>query len=290
MIRFGFLYCIAGVIALIMYNIQRLSPFFHFVAAKNVTFVLSFHELIKNPFQLIFSNARFIPYYISSEMAYVIPILGLIGLFMLVSKRRVEGYYIALWLFSSCLIIGLVARVLYPRYIMSIGLILLLPAGYLLGRLNKYKFLAILIIIVSSVAYFNYTILFDNRNIPFPQVDRGQYIEEWPAGWGIKEIVNYARVRSKTKKVTILAEGDFGMSGDTLDVHLTPEDTNIEIKGYWPLNLNSLQENLKRLDTGYVLLVFPHRKEFPADWPIKKIMSFNKPGGRSTLYLYELFK
>ena len=80
------------------------------------------------------------------------------------------------------------------------------------------------------------------------------------------------------------------MSGDVLDAHLRPGDTNIEIKGYWPLDLSVVLENLKLLDKQTVLIVFSHREEFPPDWPIKKIAEYKKPGNKSTIYLYELYK
>ncbi|OGK16522.1 hypothetical protein A2690_04190 [Candidatus Roizmanbacteria bacterium RIFCSPHIGHO2_01_FULL_39_12b] len=290
LISFVVLYCISGVVAFTIYNIQRLSPFFHYVKEKNTTFVLTFHEILKNPFQVLPTNLKLLPYYVFSEMAYVVPLIGLLGLFILIRRKRIEGFYIGLWLLASYLVISLVAEVLYPRYVMSLGLLLLLPAGYLISKLSRKKLWTAILAVIASVIFFNYTILFNPASIPFPEVDRGQYLEGWPAGWGIKEIMEYSRNRSNEKKVTILAEGNFGMSGDVLDAHLRPGDTNIEIKGYWPLDLSVVLENLKLLDKQTVLIVFSHREEFPPDWPIKKIAEYKKPGNKSTIYLYELYK
>ena len=98
--------------------------------------------------------------------------------------------------------------------------------------------------------YFDLTILFQPARIPFPEIDRGQYIEGWPAGWGAKEIMETARERSHKKPVTILAEGNFGMAGD-------------------------------------VLVVYSHRGDFPTDWPIKLIQKYDKPCERNVLLPFD---
>lgn len=288
LISFGFLNILAFAIAYAIYNVQRLSPFFQFVSSKNNTFVLTFAQLLNNPFELLLINIKKIPYYLLSEMGYVIPILGIIGLIILVKKKNVSGYFLSLWILVVFFLISLVAMVLYPRYIMSLGVLLLIPSGYLIASLNSIRSLWVLILAVLSIFYFNYTILFDHAKIPFPQVDRGQYIEDWPAGWGIKEIVDYARETSGGAKVKILAEGDFGMSGDLLESHLQSTDTNIEIKGYWPLDLSSLDENRKLVKNQKVLIVFSHRNKFEESWPMRRIAKYDKPGGKSAIYLYEL--
>ena len=140
---------------------------------------------------------------------------------------------------------------------------------------------------ILSVIFFNYTIIADYKNIPFPPVDRGQYIEAWPAGWGMKEIVQFAREKSADKPVILIAEGNFGMAGDVLDVLTKPTDA-ITIKGYWPLSDKELRENQQELKTSQVYIVFAHRTDFPIDWPMKKVAEYHKPGNRSTIYLYQL--
>ena len=184
--------------------------------------------------------------------------------------------------------IPLVARVLFPRYVLSLGGLMIIPAAYMISLINdKRRYLGIIAIFLLSVIYFNYTIIFDYKNIPLPKIDRGQYLEDWPAGWGIKEIVSFARSKSKEKPVILLAEGGFGMSGDVLDIYLLPGD-KISIKSYWPLNIESLLENQPLLNDSSIYIVFSHRNEFPQDWPIKKIEEYKKPGGRSSMFLFEL--
>ena len=123
--------------------------------------------------------------------------------------------------------------------------------------------------------------------IPFPEIDRGQYIEGATVGIGAKEIVDFAREKSKDRQVILLAEGNFGLIGDVLDVFTKPGD-KIFIKGYWPLDEKALFENQKELEKNYVYVVFAQRRDFPTEWPIKFIRRFDKPGNKSTIYLFEL--
>ncbi|MBI4226406.1 hypothetical protein HY612_04820, partial [Candidatus Roizmanbacteria bacterium] len=123
--------------------------------------------------------------------------------------------------------------------------------------------------------------------IPFPEIDKGQYIEGATAGWGAKDIVAFAREKSKDKQVILLAEGNFGLIGDVLDVFTKPGD-KIFIKGYWPLDEKALLENQKEVEKNYVYAVFAQKKDFPSDWPIKLIKKFDKPGNKSTIFLFEL--
>ena len=287
-ISFIFLYGVVGFLAVLMYNVQRLSPFFHFVSEKNKTFILTFSELLKNPLDYFSHNITNLPYYIFSETGMVFFVVAIVGLYFLYKKQKRIGIYFLIWLVGGMLSISLVARVLFPRYVLSLGGLMIIPAAYMISLINdKRRYLGIIAIFLLSVIYFNYTIIFDYKNIPLPKIDRGQYLEDWPAGWGIKEIVSFARSKSKEKPVILLAEGGFGMSGDVLDIYLLPGD-KISIKSYWPLNIESLLENQPLLNDSSIYIVFSHRNEFPQDWPIKKIEEYKKPGGRSSMFLFEL--
>ena len=101
------------------------------------------------------------------------------------------------------------------------------------------------------------------------------------------DIIDFARQKSKEKPVILLAEGNFGMSGDVLDVFMRNSDT-ISIRAYWPLELKELQENQKDLKDHYIYIVLTHKFDYPADWPMKLVKRYDKPGKESVTYLYEL--
>jgi len=278
---------ISSVIALIHYNVQRLSSFFHYVAQKNLTFVMSFSEFLKTPFQYFWNNLRYTPLYVLWEMGFVLGIIGLIGFIRLIRKDQKLGLYFLLWILLPFIAIVFFTKVLFPRYLIFFASLLLILATYYLFHISYRLKIFLFILIFLSIFFFDLTILFGHRYIPFPAVDRGQYLEGWPAGWGIKEIVDYAREKSAIKPVILISEGNFGMAGDALEVFIKSTD-KIILKPYWPLDERQLFQHQKDLKNNFVYVVFPHREEFPDFWPLKLIKKYEKPWNKSAIYFFQL--
>lgn len=279
----------AASLSFLIYNVQRLSQFFHNVSNKNTTFVMSGREFLEEPFSVIFRNLRIVPMYFSWEMGFVLVILGAVGFYWLYKKDPKLCLYLLVWFMVPFFVISLVAKVVFPRYIMFLGTVFLITASYYFSQVKGRVLIASAAAVFISIAYFNYTILFDFKNIPFPQVDRGQYIEGPPAVWGARELMEFAREKSLEKPVVLLAEGNFGLIGDVLEVFRNEGD-DISIRGYWPLDRESIKENEQELEDKYVYIVFSHRDEFPMDWPMKQVKKYEKPGDRSAVHLFELIK
>lgn len=290
LLNFIFLYIVVIFLAFAIYNVQRLSPFLHFVAEKNKTFIYTLPELLKNPLGGFKFNFYIIPYYVLTEAGFFLTLIGPIGWFLLFKKDKRLGLYLGLWALIPYLVVATVARVLYPRYIIFFASLLSIFITYLLitFETRRKNFIAVaLILFFLSIFYFDYSIIFNYKNVPFPPIDRGQYIDGSSNGYGIKEIVDYVRVRSQQKPAIILAEGNFGLAGDVIDVFLRRDD-RIFVKSYWPFGLANLLENQKELDKNLIYAVFVYRNDFPKSWPLKLLQSYTKPGGKSTIYLFQL--
>ena len=303
LISFVLLYGVTVGFAALIYNIQRLSPYLHFVELKNTTFVLTLPELIQDPFAYFPHNIVNLPYYIVSEMGFVVAFLGIVGMFILWKKDRTLTIYLLVWFIAAIMAISLVAKVLFPRYVLSLGGLLLIPAAYMISQIKeKRNIWGVVGLIFVSIAFFNYAIWFNPINIPFPQIDRGQYLEGWPAGFGAQQIVEYAREQSATKRVYLVAQGDFGMSGDVLRTFIR-EGEPIHVRAYWPLDNEHLVENQPELADSHVFVVYSHCKEpnyegdvlesdkcytFEDTKPLRLIQRFEKPGNKNAIYLFEL--
>lgn len=321
LLNYFILLAIVLVLAFTLYNVQRLSPFLHFVVEKNKTFVKTFDEFLAAPFSVVWYNLRFIPYFVAQGLGWATFFFGLAGFYLIFKKDKKLGLYFLIWLLIPYLAMTFFMKVLFSRYVIFImGIFVLLAAFFfavILGRnkattpesdagqartadsgrvldkpgqarMTKRRAIFLLVVLTYLFTfYFDYTILFDYKSIPFTEVDRGQYLEAWTAGWGAREIVDFARRKLKEKPVVMLAEGSFGMAGDVLDVFVKPGE-NITIKGYWPLNKEKIVENQKLLGEHYVYAVFAHRKEFPPDWPLGLIEKYDKPGGKSAIYFFRV--
>ena len=284
------LFAFVFVIAIVLYNIQRLSPFMHYIEQKNNTFVMPFGEFIKAPFAVLLPNLKLIPYYVFSEMGWLTGFLGIAGLIFLLVKDFNLGLYLSIWLIAPYFAIAGFSRVIFPRYLIFLATLLTIFSAYLLSNLkSKIIKLILLIIFLSISAVYAYGFYFNPSAIPFPEIDKGQYVEGETAGFGAKEMMEFARVKSKEKQVVILAEGDYGLIGDVLNVFLRDDD-KINIRGFWPLDEKTLLDNQKELKENLVYVVFSQRKEFPTNWPIKLIKKYDKPGNRTAYYLFELTK
>jgi hypothetical protein len=196
--------------------------------------------------------------------------------------------YLLVWFAIPYLAIALISRVLFPRYVLFLANSTLIFAAYFLSKLEKQKQIVAAVVLIVSFLYGTFAVLFSPVQLPFPEIDRGQYVEGITAGWGVTDIINFARQKSIEKPVVLLGEGDFGVIGNMLDASLKQSDERISVKGIWPLDKKDLIENQSLLKDHYVYIVFSHRQEFPADWPMKFVRQYEKPGGKNPINVYEL--
>jgi 4-amino-4-deoxy-L-arabinose transferase-like glycosyltransferase len=283
------LFGLACFVAFAIYNVQRLSQFFHYVSGKNNTFIMTFEQFFDTPFKYLGQNLVNIPVFFSWEMGFIIPLLGVAGFLYLYKQDKNLFTYFLIWFAVPYIVISFFAIVLFPRYVIYLGTIFLITATYYLSSIKVKQLQTYIILISLSVLPLLYTIWFDHANIPFPEIDRGQYIEGWPAGWGAKEVMDFAKEQSKEKTVLLIVEGTFGMSGDVFNV-LKGDDPNIMVQGEWPLNKESLEEHRDKFKGKKVYVVFSHRTEFPEDWPIEKIKVYDRPGDKARIALFEVIE
>ena len=285
-----FLWGVVFTLSQIIYNVQRLSPYMHYVAEKNTTFVMPFSYWFTHPFEVLFSNLQTIPSYVFSESGWIIIPFAFVGLLVLFRKN------IRLFLFFSILLfvpyggISALARVLFPRYLIFFCSIFTILTAYLLGKIKDNRLcIALMSLIVGVLLVFEFPMWTDYTKIIFPNVDRGQYIIGSNVGLGMDEIISFAREKSKEKPVRIIAEGDFGLTGDMLTVFVNEGD-QVYIQGTWPLNLDALKKYQKNIGKEYVYVLTAHDLTYPNDWPMKRIRVYFKSGGTSAVQFFELTK
>ena len=286
-VNYIILFAIAFGISFFFYNVQRLSPFFHYVALKNTTFVMTFQEFLQTPFAYV-HNFRYIPIYITWESGFVIVPFSIAGLYFLFKNNfRLFLYFLA-FIIAPYIAIGFFAKILFPRYVIFYASIFIIAAAYALLQIKNLKTRSFIIaFVIATMLVFDHPLLFNPAKAYFPDVDRGQYVEGVTAVWGAPELMELMRDRSHEKPVLIMAEGNFGLVADVLDVFLKDGD-RIEIKGFWPLDEKHLYEYQPELVKRQVYIVFSHRTEFPESWPMELVKKYDKPGNKESLYLFRL--
>jgi len=289
-LNFYLLYFLVIIIAFLIYNIQRLSPYMHYIGIKNTTFLMTKEEFLKAPFSLFWNNVSGVFVDVIWESGFILPIFAFFGIFYLFKKEKGLAFYLMLWFLIPYFIIASISKVIFPRYLIFFASLMIIFASFFINQLGKKAKIFFLIIFLIFALFFDYKIIFDFKNISFPKIDRGQYIEGPPAGWGVKEIIDFSIKKSKEKPVILIAEGNFGLVGDMLRASLPRDGHRVSVDAYWPLEEKNLFARKKDLDKYYIYVVFPHRNEFPQNWPLKLIQKFEKPKNKSAIYFFELTK
>ena len=166
------------------------------------------------------------------------------------------------------------------------------PPYHALISIKNRKTQNIIFCVVFTILVFIITpILYNPSAISLPHIDRGQYIEGSTAVWGAEDLMETIRKNTTNgKRALILAEGNFGLIADVLNVYIKPQD-RIDIRGLWPLNEEHILAAREETGKYDVFVVFSHRKDFPVYW--RDFMSlmhvYEKPNNSpDAVYLYKV--
>jgi 4-amino-4-deoxy-L-arabinose transferase-like glycosyltransferase len=284
------LLAISALIAFVIYSIQRLSPFYHVIAEKNKTFILTPQEFIQHPFQLFFSNLVHIPVEVVWEAGFGLLIFSILGAIALYKRDKGLFTFLFLLFLIPFLAICSFNKIAFPRYLIFFCTLMVLFATYWFAKLSESirsaKYAVVGLIMTQLI--FDFFILFDVKNALLPPIDRGQYIMSENATWGAEQLMKDMKEKAATKPVMLVAEGDFGLIGDVLRAYSYPED-NIDIRGVWPLppeNIASLEQEASQKGEQ-VYIVTAHRDSIPElnDRLFKK---YPHPVGKKAISVFTL--
>jgi len=281
---------LAVVISQVFYAILRLSPLFHMISQKDATFVFPFSEWFKHPFLFFEGNLRGLVNWLMSYLTW--PWLTLV-VFALVSFRKKiwEKLFLFIWFLAPLVALALFGKVLYPRFIFFMSLPLITLAAWGLEAVfKKLKSrwlvgLACLLVFAWSLR-LDWQILFQPQKAAIARSDKDQYVRSWPAGYGIKEIVVWAKEEARDQKIFIATEGTFGLMPASLELYLW-DYPNVEIKGFFPVNDIPLavKEKAKKMPTFFV---FNETRIVPGSWPLKLIAEYSRPDPKFSMRLYRV--
>ncbi|MDO8582915.1 MAG: glycosyltransferase family 39 protein, partial [bacterium] len=218
LIRFGLLAIFSVIIAQVFYGLLRLSPLFGMIEAKNATFVYPFSEWIRDPFLHIASNGKGLSDWLTSYLglSYAVLITASIFIFRKFTREKILLFMYFVVPFAGLTIFG---RTIFPRFTFFMSLPLLCLAGFGMSmfissfheRFKKitkraYRLLAEIIIIFIFISYPGFVSLqfaYDPVNAKIPEADSIQYVNNWTAGWGIKESIAFLQKESQDKKIFV---------------------------------------------------------------------------------------
>ena len=160
---------------------------------------------------------------------------------------------------------------------------------YKINELIKNKVIFIIIFLAFSTLsiHADYLIITNFAASPIPKSDLTQYINGWPAGGGLKEILGFLNKQSSNGKIYVATDGTFG-SLPTYGVEIyLGENKNIEKRGIWPIPQDIPKDLLEKSKKMPVYFIF-NQSLVPSTWPLKLIAKYQKGISDSYMVLYQV--
>lgn len=291
--KWAFLAGVSTVMTYGFYSFLRLSPFFHIIAEKNTIFVYPFKDWLTHPLEFFIGNWNGLTNWLI--MYSTIPFLVLIFLSFILGKRKFwrEKIFLFLWFLGPFLALALFGRILYPRFILFMTVPLLVLVSYSLDYLtdkvkNNLKIATIFILVFAFIIRSDFYILTDFARAPIAKADTDQFMNEWPAGGGIKEAIAFLSNESKDKKIYVATQGTFGSLPTYATEIYLDSNKNIGKRGIWPIPPKIPQDLVEKAKTMSVFFIFNDTQQPPPGWPAKLIAKYRKGIGNSYMSIYEV--
>lgn len=277
-----------------VFSILRLFPLFHMVSQKTQEFVVPLKEFLPDPLRWFSGN---LPSLIKWEISYLtIGVVFLILIALFVAVRRGKDWPKIVMLFSLFFfpLIGIAAfnKVIYLRYLLPFTMPLLILAAVgletLFLTLPRRFFLLCFVLVLIYPVFVDFKLLTDPKKAPIPTADSDQYLNHWPAGYGVSEVRHLLQEAAKNNpKVYVWTEGTFGLMPYALELY-QKDYPNLEIKSFWPLPQTPPTEMLTAVKNFPVYLLMYQDQTDPKGWKTTEVARFQQGNGPDFLRLYKV--
>lgn len=285
---------LAAVIAEIINNSLRLSPLFYIIARKNLGFIRPLAEIITDPFLFLTSNLITLTGWLAVWVGPVLFIVLLWVFYLAIFQKNFKIIYltlIALVPFGAETIANIV---LYPRFMLFyfpyIIILIAIGIGQLLDKFKANQKLATIFLILAlfSPVLNSFWLIVQPTNAKIPSSDAGQYLNDWPAGYGVAEIVNFLESQPQNQDIYVGTEGTFGLLPYALQIYFYGKQ-QIHIIGFWPVNSDDLpQQILESSKNHQTYFVFNENQKEITNPKLKFIDKYQKGVGASYMRFYQV--
>jgi len=285
------LFIIAFILSQIVYAVLRLSPFFYIVSQKDALFIYPVREWLKHPLEFFRGNLRGMFDWYITYMTWPVFIAALLS-FVVKKTKNLEKILLTGWWILPFCALALFGRILYPRFILFMAMPILPLASYttviLWERIvSKTIKIFIIALIIGPSIILSRAILSDITHASIAKGDIGQYVNDWPSGWGVPEVSVFLKNQSKSGPIAVYTEGTFGLLPYALEVYLIG-NKNIEIHGIWPLP-QKFPDDIRMMAVKKPTFFIANQTQTKPDWPVKLISSYQKGSNiQSFMRLYQV--
>lgn len=294
LLRWAAYLVLAATIANIIYNSLRLSPLFYIISRKNLEFIRSASEVIKDPFISFTSNFTTLTGWLFIWLGPLLFIVLLWVVYLAIWQKNFKIIYLALIALVPFGAETIANKVLYPRFMLFyFPYIIILIAIGIDQLLEKYKanqklITIFLILALFSPALNSFWLVIQPTNAKIPSNDAGQYLNDWPAGYGVAEIVNFLGKQPHNQDIYVGTEGTFGLLPYALQIYFYGQP-NIHIIGFWPVNADDLPQQILDISRSQpTYFVFNENQRDITNPRLKLIGKYQKGVGASYMRFYQV--
>lgn len=280
-----FIYILGG--GYLISQLMKFSPLHSLIRGKNQYFILTFSQFFSNPFGLVRNNLYMSFSWIICYISIPVILLILYGILISLRKNKLNTLSIILWGLVPFGFEIFMAKVFFPRYFLIILLPICIFGGigmeFLFDKFSK-KAVIFLLVFAFNVNLIS-QIYFDLPNAKLPEIERWQYLEGWPSGYGLLENIEFIEKNylKKGVEVNILTEKNV-LTNTGIELYLHKYD-NLKIR---PVIINDVIFNKSFVDKNSTNLIILSNLDKLEKWPIKKVFEKSRINNRSSIQLFEV--
>jgi hypothetical protein len=147
-------------------------------------------------------------------LTWPVVVLFFVGLFLLFKQQKKLFKLLLISLLTTFIFMALIAKILFPRYILLSFVSALLISGYGLSQIfyQLPRLLKPLVVVFLIPALMlSLRVITDLKSAPLPEIERWQYISGWPSGYGLTELITY--LKTDVPSVLVTEDNDLIKSG-----------------------------------------------------------------------------
>jgi 4-amino-4-deoxy-L-arabinose transferase-like glycosyltransferase len=255
----------------------------------------------EGPFGRVVENAPLAWEWVASY--WTLPLLGLAagGLLAALARRERAGLFLGAGVLLPLLAYLAVSSLWFPRYLVFLTPPLSILAGAALVSLLRLMrapsgaWAGALLLVLLPALRFDFFLWTDPAKAPLPEVERFQFVNGWPSGYGVRDTLAFLREQARSRKggvrvvlqsgarrtLALASSVEFRYHGFVVVTDLRLDDPAA------PATLAAFAREM----TTFVVVPMPHRGGRPspsAFGPARLVLETRKPDGTLCDQVYEM--
>lgn len=210
------------------YNVLRLSGAFHMIRSRSADYIRDKADLLANPFQFIPDTGKAMFTWLISYFSWFGIVWLIVGLILALVKKEKKIGLLFLWTAFPFLVPAAIGKIIYARYLLIIVPFWLIISSWAVWQAvsvikKRWWRMAVWLLLgltIGTWLSFTRWLIIDPTKAPFHHGEKEQYLHEWAAGYGIKEVADYLKLLPRDKEIEVATEGYFGTLPNGLQIYM----------------------------------------------------------------------